>query len=285
MHLAEEFYVRAFAIACVILIAGCALTLWFAALDRGTPAMTTMLFASLAAAFGIAGLARPHDIYLRLRSRTTLQLSAVALGALAVLLDGPESECWWIALPLLWILATLSSARLAAGAAIATATAFVAGTILGGQALVTTGDLGVLPATVALPAYTLVGWVLIDALAGLALTRDHVTADNEPHTPPPLRVANLETAMKVPTASPAASPPTIQHRPRRTSRLTVRQLEVALLLRDGLRQTEIAACLGISVRQVERLLAAARERVHATTTTQLVAMLAAGALSPHPTVE
>jgi DNA-binding CsgD family transcriptional regulator len=64
------------------------------------------------------------------------------------------------------------------------------------------------------------------------------------------------------------------------SRLTTRQLEVTLLLRDGLRQTEIAACLGISVRQVERLLASARERVDAATTTQLVAMLATGALGP-----
>jgi DNA-binding CsgD family transcriptional regulator len=60
---------------------------------------------------------------------------------------------------------------------------------------------------------------------------------------------------------------------------------VLLLLRDGLRQTEIAACLGISTRQVERLLAAARQRVGAATTSQLAAMLASGALagaSPQP---
>ena len=61
--------------------------------------------------------------------------------------------------------------------------------------------------------------------------------------------------------------------------MTARQLQVTLLLRDGLRQTEIASCLGISVRQVERLLGAARERVGAITTNELVAMLASGALT------
>ena len=179
VHLAEELYVRIFAVACVILLAGCALALGFATLDRGTPATTTVLFVAAAAAFAVAGLARPHDVYLRLRSRDALQLTPAALGTLAVLFDGPESECWWIALPLLWIVATLSCTRLAFGAAAATAIAFVAGTILAGQALIGPGDLGIVPATVALPTYTLVSRVLIDGFARLVLTDHHLTHDHE----------------------------------------------------------------------------------------------------------
>ena len=75
-------------------------------------------------------------------------------------------------------------------------------------------------------------------------------------------------------------PATDPGRPEPISRLTARQLEVALLVRDGLRQSEIALCLGISPRQVERHLHDARARVGAATTSQLVVMLVTGGLAP-----
>ncbi len=50
---------------------------------------------------------------------------------------------------------------------------------------------------------------------------------------------------------------------------------MALLVRDGLNQSEAAACLGISRRQVERLLGEARARAGAATTSHLMAMLVA----------
>ncbi|MCA1568877.1 MAG: hypothetical protein LC798_00875 [Chloroflexi bacterium] len=279
VHLAEELHLRIFAVACALVVVGCGLTLCFATLDRGTPQLVTIMFTLAAAAFAVAGLVDPRAVYLRLRSRIALQLAPAALGALAVLLDGPESQCWWFALPLLWIVATLSSTPLACGAAAATATAFVGGTILGGQALITSGDLGIWPATVALPAYTLVGRVLIDGLAGLVLGRHHLALEIPQQTPPPLRVPNLAacTTAAGPTTAARTAPAPLRSRP--PARLTARQLEVTLLLRDGLQQTEVAACLGISTRQVERLLADARERVRAATTTQLVALLTSGALA------
>ena len=64
------------------------------------------------------------------------------------------------------------------------------------------------------------------------------------------------------------------------SPLTPRQLQVALLIRDGLNQSEAAASLGISRRQVERLLGEARERAGASTTSHLVAMLVHAGLAP-----
>jgi len=110
------------------------------------------------------------------------------------------------------------------------------------------------------------------------LGRRRLIVAERQQTPSPLRVPNLAASA---AAGPAheASPPAAQRTPLSTSRLTARQLQVTLLLRDGLRQTEIAGCLGISVRQVERLLGAARERAGATTTSELVAMLASGALA------
>ena len=53
-----------------------------------------------------------------------------------------------------------------------------------------------------------------------------------------------------------------------------------LLVRDGLLQAEIALALGVSTRQVERLLASARSRTGTATTSQLVAKLVTEQLSP-----
>jgi len=278
VHLAEELYVRLFAVACAMLVAGGAIALCFATLDRGAPGPRTLAFVAVAAAAAAVGLARPRDAYLALRSRAALQLAPAALASLAVLIDGPESECWWFALPALWVVATVSSTPLAMAGAMATAAAFVAGTALAGQPLTTPGDLGALPATFALPAYTLVARVLVDGFAGLVLGRRRLELERRPV---PLRVGVFRVPREA--AMPAIAAP-VRRRPRPTSKLTARQLEVALLLRDGLRQTEIAECLGISSRQVERLIAGARERAQAATTAQLVAMLATGALGPRAAV-
>jgi len=64
--------------------------------------------------------------------------------------------------------------------------------------------------------------------------------------------------------------------------LMARQLEVAFLVREGLYQDEVAACLSISRRQVERLLQQTRERSVAATTSELVAMLVRSPFVPPP---
>lgn len=275
MHLAEALYVLLARVGFALLLVGCALTLWFATLMHGTPEPATALFVGGALLFGVAGSLRPGDSYLLLRSRRSLQVAPAAFGATAVLLDGPDSPCYWIAVALVWITALVSSTSLAVGAATVTGLAYLAGTVLGGQALMDSQDSGVLPTAVGIPAYTIVVRVLIDGFAGLVLGRHRLALAGQ-HTPRPRRVPNL--------AGPASTwrarepRPASRGAPRAASRLTSRQLEVALLLRDGLRQTEIAVCLGISVRQVERLLGAARQRAGAGTTSELVALLAAGAL-------
>jgi hypothetical protein len=55
-----------------------------------------------------------------------------------------------------------------------------------------------------------------------------------------------------------------------------------LLVRDGLHHDEIASCLSVSRRQVERLVEQARSRVGAATTSELVGTLVDGRLVPAP---
>lgn len=284
VHLAEELYVRLVRVGFACLLVGCGLTLWFATLERGAPGATTLPFVGGAGLLGVAGVARPASVYRLLRSRRSVQVAPAAFGALAVLLDGPDSQCYWIALPLVWIVAAVSSTSLAVGAAVVTGLAFLVGTIVGGQTPLGPQYSGVLPTAVGIPAYTMVVRVLVDGFAGLVL-RHELIVEARQQRPSALRVTNLAATAAAGTAH-GSSRPAARRSPRSASRLTARQLQVALLLRDGLRQTEIAACLGISVRQVERLLGAARERVGAVTTCEFVAMLARGALaSPDPRPE
>ena len=56
-----------------------------------------------------------------------------------------------------------------------------------------------------------------------------------------------------------------------SARLSARHLQVALLLAEGLRASEIAMLLGVSERQVRRLLAEAVERLAVRGTVELVA--------------
>ena len=105
VHLAEELYVRLVGVGFAILLAGCAVTLWFVDLENGLPRFTTSLFVGTAAILAITGLARTRREYRGLRARRSLQLAPAVPRALAVLLHGPDSQCWWIALPLLWIVA------------------------------------------------------------------------------------------------------------------------------------------------------------------------------------
>ena len=176
------------------LIAGCVLTLWFARLDDSSPGSTTAFFVAVSACVGLAGLIRPRPAYRWLRSRTALQLAPAALGSVAVFVDGPESQCWWIALPLLWVVVTVGTNRSAAAAAVVTASAFLAGTIVAGQPLAGRGDTGVLPAAVGLVAYTLLACVTVDGFVGLVLGRsERVRAPRQRRTRP-VRVPNLAAA-------------------------------------------------------------------------------------------
>ena len=61
-----------------------------------------------------------------------------------------------------------------------TGLAFLAGTIMAGEPLIGAHDSGVLPAAVGLPAYTLIGHMLIDGFVGLGVGRSlHAPLDRQ----------------------------------------------------------------------------------------------------------
>jgi DNA-binding CsgD family transcriptional regulator len=283
VHLAEELYVRLFRLVMLLTIAGSALSLWLGGLGPpGGPGVVTFLFAAAGTALATFGLARPRQLYCWLRYNRVHQLAPALLAVAAVSVNGAGSPSWWVALPLLWIVADIGSTVLAVGAALVAAAAYLAATAATGAQLVDHGDAGILAAAVALPINTAVGRLAAEVFARFVLNFHRVQYEqNIAERRRPVRVDSLApTPQSEVAVSRLGTPTGRERRSARTSLLTSRQLEVALLARDGLLEGEIAECLGISVRQVERLLHDARERVGAATTSELVALLVTGRLVP-----
>jgi DNA-binding CsgD family transcriptional regulator len=286
VHVVEDLYLRLFRLVLLFTLAGAGLSVWFGGLSsHNPPEWPTLAIAAVAAGAALSSLAWPRKAYCWLRYDRARQLAPAAFAASAVLLNGPDSSSWWVALPLLWITAAVGSTGLTVAASIATAVAYAAGTLLGGEALIHSGEAGVLAAAVGLVANTMVGKLAAEVFARFVLRLHRLQCEQDEQQQPPRQVVALQPAEAFHyREDPVPRSPTNPRRQpaRGVSVLTARQLEVALLTRDGLRQAEIAVCLGISPRQVERLLHEARARAGAATTSELVSMLVTGRLVPAP---
>ncbi len=278
VYLTEELYLRLFILTLLLTVIGCVLSVWFAVIGSHTSLLLTSVIAAAALAFAVLALAKPRPCYLWLRHSRLRQLSPAAFAIVAVLCNGPDSPSWWVALSLLWVIAAVSSTTLSVAAATVTAGAYLAGTALGGESLVHNGDAEILGAAIALPGNILIGRLVSEVFAQFVLRLHQLERRAEAPAPPkPVRVVagpGISDSPAIPRPAPADTPK------RRWPHLTSRELEVILLVRDGLLQTEIALALGVSTRQVERLLASARSRTGTATTSQLVAKLVTEQLSP-----
>jgi DNA-binding CsgD family transcriptional regulator len=299
VHLAEELFLRLFVMTLAFVLVASGLSVWINGVgDRSSGGLLTISVAMLGAAFALAGLARTRQLYGWLRYSPAHQLAPAAAGALAMLINGPQSPSWWIALALLLLVASVSSLRLSLLAAVIAASAFLGGTVIHGGHVISAGDVGVLAGTVGLIAYTIVGASVADVFGRFMLRLHRLEQDAVASSrQAPRRVVNLASPPQPPVvdatpnsdaATRAQSPRQQRHGGRpadrraisRPSCLTPRQLQVGLLACDGLKQPEIAIALGISPGQVARLLGQARERTGAATTGHLVAMLVTDRLAP-----
>lgn len=279
VHLAEGLQLQLFLLCSALVVPGSVVALVLGVVDDGGLRPATFAGAAGGLAFAALALARPAQVSVWLRYGEVRRLGLVAFAAAIVLADGVDGPTWWVALTLLLVLATLSSMRFALAAGVAVALAFNAGTLLAGGSLARHGaDVGVLAGSTGFPACALIGRVVCEGFARLVLSLHRAQVVPAPVPAPPVVVPNLAPGAPRPPRTPRRAP-----RPRTaTDRLTVRQLEVVLLVRDGLLQPEIAAALGISVTQVERHLRQARERLGLANTNELMATVVRDGLIGDP---
>jgi DNA-binding CsgD family transcriptional regulator len=241
----------------------------------GTP--TVWLAAGIVLVVPVAVRFAPA-LYRRLRRWPPLELVPVAM-ATALIAYPLRSELWWPACALLMLVATVAPL----GRALAYALLVL---ILNLVAHLIAGDLRETPAIsiiglwIGFIFWTSVASVFTDRFARYLLNLNRVRRA-QPRQPP-LRVASWTDPEPpprdaAPVAAPAPRAPTGQ-----LARLTARQLEVVLLLADGLRYRDIAECLSISIRQVQRHVAEAVARAGVSNANELTALAVRDGLAPEP---
>jgi len=281
VYIAEDLYFRLFRMMLVLLVAASVWSVWARLADsqRGSLVLT-VIYAGCGVALSVLGFALGWRAYAWLRRDRLHQLTPAFVGAIMLLTDGPHSAAWWVAFALLFVMASVSSTSLTVAGAALAAAAYIAGTLLKGSPLIYQGDTGNVIGAAMLIVNAFVARLVGEAFGSFIMRLHRLDAQIREAERAPFRVPNLAGSPAGPTAAVSERGCGAWSPARWGSLLTARQLEVSFLVRDGLHQDEIAACLSISRRQVERLLEQARTRSGAATTGELIAMLVRDQLVP-----
>jgi DNA-binding CsgD family transcriptional regulator len=238
-------------------------------LPPGAPIAAASALTGLIVVLTPLALWRVRALYRALRRRPRLQLVLVLVAVVLVAHPTMSGELWWPSCAIVTALAIVTSLRRTLAYCL-----LVLGTNLAGH--VVAGDLHETPAVAVIGLW--IGYPLW--VGTIALVTDHLVAEvlrtlaaqtTRTDRAPPRRVR----AWTEPLARNAASVGNrvaVSSRESSAGGLTARQIQVVALLADGMRYRQIAACLAISVRQVERHVADAITRAGVRNATQLVAV-------------
>ena len=237
---------------------------------------------------------RGAAVYLLLRRQPRFELVLLALAA--ALVSYPlRSELWWPACGLLMLLGALVPLRRALGYCLTVLLCNLAAHALAGD-ITSAPPVSMIGLWIGLVFWTATFALITDRFATEILQFN--TAAPTPPAPEPLRVPAYAPPPPPPAgdaghdregtdrptgdapARDVAAPMAEQPRGRVTGRLTARQLQVLALLADGMRYRQIAACLAISERQVQRHVTDAIARAQVRNANELIAAAASERLTP-----
>lgn len=292
--LSERFYGGVFvgAIGFVGLAALAALVLLPAReFPSGTPVAVAFVATALIVGGAVLAVWRARELYCVLRRWPQLQLGLVAVAAALVASPAMSSELWWPSCAILMALALVVPLRRTLAYCL-----IVLGTNLAGHLVAADLDdthaVDIIGLWIGYPLWLLAIAIVTDRLAAQVL-RVNATPVAEARREAPRRVParHSEPASTPATSAAAAAAPAgngkepttaaAATRAGATRRLTARQIQVVALLADGLRQREVAACLSISERQVQRHIAEAVARLGLRNAYELAAVAVSDGLVPH----
>ena len=278
VELVERLYMRLFTVALWLVVGGTVLSVVYARLQpQDWHGGSTAAIAAGCATAALLSIRGDPRAYLWLRGRRWRAGLPGLLGGAILVLGGPGGPLWFVALAAVALTAVLAAPGQTIIVALLASGCYVLGTVFSGASLVPHHDAGRLSAAGGLTLDGLLCIGVVEMLARFVLRLHRLELEASGWPPAPIQLGDIGGSTSPPRRRPQVA------LPRGTSRLTARQLEAVVLLRDGLRQEEIAACMSISSRQVERLVAQARRRADARTTAELVALLVRGGLVPPPT--
>jgi DNA-binding CsgD family transcriptional regulator len=267
--LAERTYQRLLVVALAAVAAASVVSaLLVVVAPSGARLALTLALAATIFALAALALVRAGWIYTWLRRTRARHALPAGIGAALLLADGPQGPLWFVAMALLTVTAVVGETATTLLLAASCSLAYGIGTMIPERSLLPGGDALHLAAALGFMVNGLLARGMVDWLARFILGLRDVEGALLREERAPIRIVAEPW-----DRSPAAV--VRQSRPSLPLRLTARQLEVVLLLRDGLDQQAMAEALGISKRQVERHVAQARHRTDSATTAQLVARLVA----------
>lgn len=283
--------------------------------DPVAPTDGAMTPAVLAAAVLVVGTPvavwRVGALYRILRRRRSVQLALVLVAALLVAYP-LRGELWWPSCAILMLLAVIVSFRGVLAYCLAVLAISFASHAVGGD-LLEMSAVSIIGLCIGYPFWAAAVAVTADRLAAYLLRLNTATAP--PRAPrqvptwtarPPTHPPNFAQQADAGTnADPAAGAPSTrliaggeptdpidngEDEPESATvdggstitRLTARQLQVVALLADGLRYREVAACLSISTRQVQRHVAQAATRLGVHGAYELAAVAVSDGMVPDP---
>jgi DNA-binding CsgD family transcriptional regulator len=252
--------------------------------DAGFGSITVVVTALLAALAPVA-VWHAAALYRVLRNRQEAQLALVLLAA-AIVMYPLRSELWWPSCALLMLLATLVPLRRVLEYCLVVLLANLAAHAAAGD-LTETPPVTIIGLWVGYVFWSSAFAIFIDRLAAHVLRLNTLT---RPRRPPPLRfsmsepssarAAGIAGLSAAPSSARDATADAPQAAAAAMRHLTARQLQVVALLADGLRYDEVAECLAISVRQVQRHVTNAIARLGLRNTNELTAVAVAEELVP-----
>lgn len=263
---------------------------------NGQPPLSAVIASVTVIAFVGFALRYVGAVYRMLRVHPRLELLPVLLSALLLSVASPlRNELWWPACAILMLLATQAPARRALAYCLLVLLANLAAHVLSGS-IDEISTVGIVGLWIGLPFWTAMAAIIPERLESFILRlnttraippapprRVHAwTTEGPTHERSPRDDVGAHAAQLAVRSDVAGSPGATGV----TTRLTARQLEVVVLLADGLRYRDVAQCLSISPGQVHRHVANAVTRASVHSINELVAIavaegvLPAGEMSP-----
>lgn len=289
--LSERFYGAVFvpAIAFVGIAALAALVLLpVRQFARGTPVTAAAVATGLIVAVTPLAVWRAQSIYRALRRHIGLQLAAVLVAAGLVMHPGMSSELWWPSCSILMALAIVAPVRRALAYCLLVLATSLVGHLVAAD-LSETPAVAIIGLWIGYPLLVAAVAILTNRLAAHVLFLNVAEARGPSPEPPlpvrawttePASAAHADDTPAAVTAAGGGPAPAAQDTEQLTDSLTARQLQVVALLADGLRHREIAECLSISERQVQRHVADAVARLGLRNAYELAAVAVSDGLVP-----
>lgn len=283
VELSERFF-RGIFVSCVVFVGlsgVAALALLPLRQSDATYTDVTVLLTALLVAVTPLAVWRAEPLYRLLRLRPQAQIALVLLSA-ALVAYPLRSELWWPSCALLMLVATLTS--------LARTLAYVLFVLVCNLlAHLVAGDLDDIQPVTVIGLWIGYGfWATAFALVPDRLAV-HVLRLNSRHRAAiddaPVRVSAVATVISTEptppeTPSVPAPPPDTPQADAALRRLSARQLQVVALLADGMLYEEVAACLSISVGQVQRHVTGAVARLDVRNANELVALAVGAGMVP-----